>query len=45
MEDLLTLVTACKHLSHEARDQTVARLQKQKHAAHAINHRLRLKIR
>ena len=44
MDDLSALVVTCKHL-HAERDQIIARLQKQKHAAHAMCHRLRTKLR
>ena len=40
--DALTLT--CRHLRNE-RDETIARLAKQKHAAHAMCHRLRGKLR
>ena len=40
--DALTLT--CRHLRNE-RDETLARLAKQKHAAHAMCHRLRGKVR
>ena len=44
MDDLSALVVTCKHL-HAERDEIIARLQKQKHAAHAMCHRLRTKLR
>ena len=44
MDDLSALVVTCKHL-HAERDANIARLQKQKHAAHAMCHRLRTKLR
>tara|TARA_B100000497_G_scaffold65626_1_gene74225 strand:- start:467 stop:727 length:261 start_codon:yes stop_codon:yes gene_type:complete len=40
--DALTL--CCRHLRSE-RDETIARLAKQKHAAHAMCHRMRMKLR
>lgn len=40
--DALTLT--CRHLRAE-RDETIARLAKQKHAAHAMCHRMRRKLR
>ena len=40
--DALTLT--CRHL-HNERDETIARLAKQKHAAHAMCHRMRVKLR
>ena len=44
MEDLRPLTLVCKHLRSESHDDTVARLGKQKHAAHAATHRLRKKV-
>ena len=44
MDDLSALVVTCKHL-HAERDEIITRLQKQKHAAHAMCHRLRTKLR
>ena len=45
MEDLRPLTLVCKHLRNESHDETIARLGKQKHAAHAATHRLRKKVR
>ena len=45
MEDLRPLTVVCKHLRSESLDETVTRLGKQKHAAHAQTHRLRKKVR
>ncbi len=44
MEDLRPLITTCKHLRREARDETIERLCRQKHAAHARASRLRRKV-
>ena len=44
MDDLSALVVTCKHL-HAERDEIITRLRKQKHAAHAMCHRLRTKLR
>ena len=40
--DVLSLT--CKHLRNE-RDDELAKLAKQKHAAHAMCHRMRIKLR
>ena len=45
MEDLRPLVATCKHLRSEARDETITRLYRQKHAAHTRIYRLRRKIK
>ena len=45
MEDLRPLITTCKHLRDEARDETVERLFHQKRAAHSQTYRLRLKVK
>ncbi len=45
MEDIQPLITVCRHLHEEARDETVSRLQKQKHAAHNKVYRLQKKCR
>ena len=45
MEDMRPLVTTCKHLRSEARDETITRLYRQKHAAHSQTYRLRAKVR
>ena len=45
MEDLRPLITTCKHLRQEARDETVQRLFRQKHAAHAQTYRLKAKVK
>ena len=45
MEDVRPLVATCKHLRSEARDETVARLCRQKHAAHTRIYRLRQKLK
>ena len=42
--ELDVLTTTCRHLRAE-RDEPMARLRKQKHAAHATCYRLRVKIR
>ncbi len=44
MEDIQPLTTVCKHLHEEARDETVSRLQNQKHAAHNKVYRLTVRI-
>ena len=45
MEDTRPLALVCKHLAQETRDETLTRMMKQKHAAHAATHRLRKKVR
>ncbi len=45
MEDLRPLVATCKHLRSEARDETITRLYRQKHAAHSQSYRLRAKVK
>ena len=45
MEDTLPLALVCKHLREETRDDTVTKLQKQKHAAHTRCYRLSMRIR
>ena len=45
MEDLRPLTMTCKHLRQEAKDETVERLCRQKHAAHARTCRLRRKVK
>ena len=45
MEDLRPLITTCKQIRQEARDETVERICRQKHAAHAKAYRLRSKIK
>ena len=45
MDDLAPLTIVCKHLKQETRDDIIARLRKQKQAAHASNARLRKKVR
>ena len=45
MEDLQPLITTCKQLRNEARDETVLRLRRQKHAAHARTYRLMAKVK
>ena len=45
MEHLRPLVTTCKHLRSEARDETITRLYRQKHAAHSQSYRLRAKVK
>ena len=42
--ELDALTFTCRHLRAE-RDETIARLAKQKHAAHAMCHRMRVKLR
>ena len=42
--ELDALTSTCRHLRAE-RDETIARLAKQKHAAHAMCHRMRAKLR
>ena len=44
MEDLRPLITTCKHMRQEARDETIERLCRQKHAAHSRTYRLRSKV-
>ena len=43
--DIQPLATVCKHLRDETRDETVIKLSKQKHAAHAKCYRLQLKVK
>ena len=45
MESLRPLATVCKQLRQETRDDTVTRLQKQKHAAHTRIYRLNRKMK
>ena len=45
MEDLRPLVATCKHLRSEARDETITKLHRQKHAAHSQSYRLRAKVK
>ena len=42
--DLDALTLTCRHLNAE-RDEAMAKLARQKHAAHAMCHRLRWKLR
>ena len=42
--ELNALTITCRHLRHE-RDETLAKMAKQKHAAHAMSCRLRKKLR
>ena len=45
MESIRPLATVCKQLRQETRDDTVTRLQKQKHAAHTRIYRLNRKMK
>ena len=45
MEDILPLALVCSRLREETRDDTVTKLQKQKHAAHTRCYRLSMRIR
>ena len=44
MENFTALSITCKHLNTECKDLTYCKLKQQKHAAHAMNYRLRKKI-
>ena len=45
MEDALPLAMVCRHLREETRDNTVTRLQRQKHASHTRCYRLARRVR
>ena len=45
MASIRPLATACKQLRQETRDDTITKLQKQKHAAHTRVYRLTRKVK